>query len=186
MIYTVHLQAAGLVAALILIAGHAPALISPTTTSTWLAAFPRSRAAGTLLMAFAGLWALALALFMDMGEFWQLRNVMLLAVAAGSFLMWRYVPEFLAVRAFGMLLLLAAEPLLESAFLHPETSRLLLVVLAYAWIVAGLFFVGMPYLLRDAITWAIASGWRLKLLASGGILYGVALAVCALTLWGRH
>ena len=36
--------------------------------------------------------------------------------------------------ALGMIALLAAEPILEAAFLRPETSRLLVVVLAYVWI----------------------------------------------------
>ena len=108
---------------------------------------------------------------------------MLLAIVAGAVLSWIYVPEFLAVRALGMLLLLAAEPLLESAFLCHETSRLLLVVLAYAWVIAGLFYVGMPYLLRDAIQWVTADRNRLKSGAIAGAVYGLALVACALAFW---
>ena len=36
-------------------------------------------------------------------------------------------------------------------------------VLAYAWIIAGMFFVGMPYLLRDWITWLTQKPSRWKL-----------------------
>ena len=104
---------------------------------------------------------------------------MLLGIVAGAVLSWIYVPEFLAVRALGMLLLLAAEPLLESAVLRNEPSRLLLVVLAYAWVIAGLFNVGMPYLLRDALQWLTARPIRLKSGALAGAAYGLALVVCA-------
>ncbi|MEZ5328982.1 MAG: hypothetical protein R3F19_28385 [Verrucomicrobiales bacterium] len=36
-------------------------------------------------------------------------------------------------------------------------TRLLLPLLAYAWIIIGLFWVGMPYVLRDQIAWVSAS-----------------------------
>jgi hypothetical protein len=97
-------------------------------------------------------------------------------------LAWIYVPEFLAVRALGMVLLLAAEPLLESAVLRNEPSRLLLVVLAYVWAIAGLFLVGMPFLLRDAIQW-VSTGNRWKPAAVAGVVWGLAVLVCAIFIW---
>ena len=96
---------------------------------------------------------------------------------------WFFVEEFLVARALGMLLLLAAEPLLESAALRDEPSRLLLTVLAYAWAVAGLAFVGMPYLLRDLLDWFAASPVRWKISCLGGMVYGIALIVCAVLFW---
>jgi len=54
---------------------------------------------------------------------------------------------------------------------------------AYVWVIAGLFYVGMPYLLRDAIQWVTADRNRLKLGALAGTLYGLALVVCALAWW---
>ncbi len=102
---------------------------------------------------------------------------------AGAILAWLYVEEFLAARALGMLLLLAAEVLLESAALRSEPTRLLLVVLAYVWVLSGLFMVGMPYLLRDAVNLATASTRRWKLACFGGVAYGAALLVCAILFW---
>ncbi len=108
---------------------------------------------------------------------------MLIGIAAGAVLSWIYVEEFLAVRALGMLLLLCAEPTLESAMLRTEPSRLLLVILAYGWIVGGLFFVGMPYLLRDAIKILSSSHliWRSAALA--GLVYGAVLLTASLLWW---
>ena len=183
MIYHLSLQTTGIAAGLLLIFTHAFALFRPEQAVAWAKAFPRSRGAATVLVAVAAVWSFLLVQSIDLGEFSPLRNIMLMAIVAGSILSWIYVPEFLAVRALGMLLLLAAEPLLESAVLRNETSRLLLVVLAYAWVIAGLFYVGMPYLLRDAIQWVTADRNRLKFGAIAGAVYGLALVVCALAIW---
>jgi hypothetical protein len=67
--------------------------------------------------------------------------------------------------------------------LRTEPTRLMLVVLAYAWVVAGLFFVGMPYLLRDAVAFVTAGSLRWKAAAAGGIAYGIALVACAFLFW---
>ena len=73
-----------------------------------------------------------------------------------------------------MLALLAAEPLLEAAFMRHETSRLLLVVLAYVWIINGLFWVGMPWIMRDQIAWLTAKMRRYQTAAWAGVLYSSA------------
>ena len=86
-----------------------------------------------------------------------------------------FADEFLSVRALGILALLAAEPLLGAAFLRPEQTRLFLVVLAYAWAVAGLVLVGAPYFLRDAINWILAGPGRYRLVAWAGVVYGLLL-----------
>ena len=183
MIYELPLQAAGLAAGLLLIFTHAFALWRPAQAGSWATSFPRARVAAGVLLAAAAIWSFLLVRDIDLGEFSPLRNVMLMAIAVGAVLAWMYVEEFLAVRALGMVLLLAAEPLLESAALRDEPSRLLLVVLAYAWVVAGLFFVGMPYLLRDLIDWTNIQPWRWKAGCSAGLAYGAALVICALFFW---
>jgi hypothetical protein len=128
-------------------------------------------------------WGFLLTSSIDLGEFSPLRRLMLVGISVGAVLSWMYVEEFLAVRSLGMLLLLAAEPLLESAVLRDEPSRLLLTVLAYGWVLAGLFCVGMPYLLRDAIEWVSTTTTRWRLACLGGIAYAVALIACALLFW---
>jgi len=87
------------------------------------------------------------------------------------------------VRAIGFFLILAACPVLDAAFLEPPVTRLLLVALAYVWIVKGMFWVGMPYLMRDQIAWATASPERWKALTLAGVGYGAAVLVCALAFY---
>lgn len=183
MIYPIQLQLAGILAGVLLLLVHAAALFQPELCQRGLKGFPRSRAAGTVLIIVAAVWSLLLISNMDLGEFARLRNVMIVGIVAGAFLSWRYVEEFLAVRAFGMILLLAAEPLLEAAFLRPEISRLLLVALAYGWIVMGLFWVGLPWLMRDQIAWVTANPRRFRSAALAGAVYGAALVLCALAFW---
>ena len=115
----------------------------------------------------------------DMGEFFAFRTKILLLIPVGTFLVIRFCEEFLAVRAFGASLLLLAAPVLDCAFLQPQMTRLLLPVLAYAWIIKGLFWVGMPYLLRDAIDWVTAKNLRWKACCFSGIAYGAALLIAA-------
>jgi hypothetical protein len=183
MIYQLPLFTTGLAAGILLILSHSFALVREKETMAWAKTFPRCRVGATVLLFLAAVWSFFLVRSIDLGEFSPLRNIMLVGIVAGAILSWIYVPEFLAVRSLGMLLLLAAEPLLESAVLRDEPTRILLVVLAYAWVIAGLFFVGMPYLLRDAITWVTALPLRWKAAAIGGVAYGVALAICAVCLW---
>lgn len=183
MIYSLSLQTAGLVTGAVLLVAHFMVLRHAGESRRWLKQFPRSRAMGTLLIALATIWSFLLIWGIDLGEFARLRNVMLGAIVAGAILAWIYVEEFLAVRAIGMLALLAAEPLLEAAFMRHETTRLLLVLLAYVWIINGLFWVGMPWLMRDQIGWLTAKTPRYRVAAWVGLLYSVALIVCAVFLW---
>lgn len=183
MIYSFTLQTVGLVTGAILLALHCIALFRSRDSLRLLKQLPRSRRMGTVLIALAAIWSFLLIRGMDLGEFARLRNPMLVAIVVGAFLAWRYVEEFLAVRAIGMLALLAAEPLLEAAFMRHESSRLLLVLLAYLWIVNGLFWVGMPWVMRDQIAWLTAKMPRYRTAAWAGVLYSGALLLCAVFFW---
>ena len=184
MIYSFSLHSVGLLVGLLLIALHVVALLHPGTVQQALRRFPRSKEAGWVLFTVDAVWAFALVTTIDLGEFTAYRNIFLAIIGAGYFLTLFFVEEFLASRALGMFCLLAAEPLLEAAFLRPETSRLLLTVLAYAWATAGLFWVGKPYLLRDQIEWVSKTSLRWRLAALGGAAYGAVILLVALTQYG--
>jgi len=180
MIYSLDLRTTGLLVGVLLIALHALALMHGPWVQRLLKLFPRSKEAGTVLLTIDAVWAFALVAQIDLGEFTSYRQVFLGIIVIGYFLTLFFVDEFLAVRALGMLLLLAAEPLLEAAFLRPEQSRLLLSVLAYVWAALGIFWVGKPYLLRDQIDWVLKSATRWRLAALGGLAYGVVLVVTSI------
>jgi len=185
MIYSLSLQTVGVVLGLFLLVVHGVALLHAGGVGELLKRFPRSRGTGIALLTIDLIWALLLLKNMDLGEFTKWREALLVVVVVMYFAMLFFVEEFLAVRALGVLLLLAAEPVLEAAFLKPEVSRLLLVILAYGWAIAGLFWVGMPYLLRDQINWVTKTPGRWKLASRGGVVYGALILACALLLYGK-
>ncbi|MGZ5019096.1 MAG: hypothetical protein ACXWAV_01580, partial [Chthoniobacterales bacterium] len=83
----------------------------------------------------------------------------------------------------GILYLLAAEPLIEAAFLRYESSRLLVTVFAYILVVKGLFFVTMPYVMRDQIDWGTRTTGRWMSLNAIALAYGAALLAFAFTIY---
>ena len=184
MIYSFDLKTALLAVGLLLIVGHVFALLQPKATRAFLQTLPRSRAMGFFLLLVVTVWAWLLAKNIDLGEFSTWRPKLLLIIPIAAVLTWLYVEEFLAARCLGMLVLLAAEPLLEAAFLRPEMSRLFLVTLVYAWVAFALFWVGMPYTLRDQISWVTKTESRWKLATFAGIAYG-ALLLCTIGTLGH-
>jgi hypothetical protein len=181
MIYPhLDLRLVSLLAGLWLIASHVFALVCSKPLQKWLKTFPRSKGAGAALLVVDSVWALVMIATMDLGEFTYLRTVLLVVIVVATYLTFRYVEEFLAVRALGIFVLLLAEPLIEAAFLRPEVGRLLLVVLAYGFAVMGMIWVGLPYVLRDQIEWIRKSGAAWKGAAVAGIVYGGLLAVFGL------
>ncbi len=177
MIYHLSLRTAGLLAGGVLALLSLAALFLPA--QNFLSKFPRSRAAGAALLTVDLAWSFWLLATMEMGEFSNFRRPLLIILPVGFLLVLKFVDEFLAVRALGILCLLAAEPILDAAFLQPEASRLLVTTLAYLMIVAGLFWVTMPYLLRDQIFWSTKSSGRWRLLSGFGLIFGAAILVCA-------
>lgn len=169
----------GILLGLALLAAHLWALKNGDKAKTFLRTFPRHYGWGVVILTLDFLWAMLVLENMDMGEFFFLRKWFLTLVPIGFFLVLFFVKEFLAVRALGSLMLLVAGPILASAFLQPQLTRLLLPLLAYAWIIAGMFFVGMPYLMRDWTTWLLAKEGRWNLAVFSGIVYGAVLLLLA-------
>jgi hypothetical protein len=176
----IPMKGTGIVLGLALLSSHLWALLKPSEAQAFLRGFPRNYAWGAVLLTIGFFWSMLIIQHMDMGEFFHLRRWFVMIVPAGFIGVLFYVKEFLAVRALGSLMLLAAGPVLAAAFLQPQTSRLLLPLLAYAWIIAGMFFVGMPFLMRDAIHWVTANAARWKLLSLSGVIYGAVLLIAAL------
>lgn len=183
----------GLVLALFLIALHAMMLARPKTMQNFLVRFPRNPMAGQILLGIGLGWFWLLvapdgigklsALTMDLGEFNNAKRILRILVPVALVLVVISVRDFLAVRALGLCGLMAAAPLLEAAFLKEPASRLLVPIFAYAMLTASMFFVGMPYLFRDAVAWITADGKRWLALSAAGLGYGLLTLLCALLFW---
>ena len=180
MIYHLSLQAAGYIAGLFLLLIGLWGLIRPGASQAAARSLPRSRIAGFVLLTIAFFWSFWLLATMEMGEFSSFRKPLLFILPVGFLLVLRFVDEFLAARALGILFLLSAEPLLDAAFFRNESSRLLVTVFAYLLIVAGLFWVTMPYLLRDQINWSTGTNTRWRLINGAALIYGAIILTLAI------
>ena len=93
-----------------------------------------------------------------------------------------YTPDFLAVRGLSVLMLLAAEPLLYSAYMeydHPQ--RLLMVTAVYVGLALAVYLAAAPYRLRDIFEWLFQRPSRPRLVGAILLSYGLATAAAAFT-----
>lgn len=186
----------GMVLGGLLLLGHLWMLAKRESCQRFLQTFHRNQKVGQVLLGVGLLWFWLLVappqkgwisfLAMDMTDFNGVKPLLRLLMPVIFVAVAFSITEFLSVRALGLLGLLIAQPLLDSAFLRDPASRLLIPIYTYALIIASLFFVGMPFLFRDAVTWATAKTLRWKALCLGGMGYGTAIIICALAFWRGH
>lgn len=147
-------------------------------------ALPRSQPASWFLFGAGALW------FM-----WRLSRVgeadlifvekplpLMLAFGALAVAAFIYTPDFLAVRGLSVLMLLAAEPLLYSAYMewtHPQ--RLLMVSAVYLGLAAAIYLAAVPYRLRDFFEWLYRTPARARVLGGLFFAYGLATSAAAFT-----
>lgn len=189
----IPLNTIGYILGACLVALHLWMLLKPAESQDFFKKLPRNKYLGPWLMGIGMAWFWLLIapdglgilskLQMDLGDFNKAKGFLRILVPAFAAGMILHVKEFLTVRAIGVLALMAAAPLLYSAFLEPPVTRLLIPIYAYALIFKGLFWVGMPYTMRDAITWATATNSRYRMLTIAGLGYGLAVLVCAIAFW---
>ncbi len=187
------LFATGLVLGLFLIALHLLLLAKPAACQAFLKKFSRNDQLGQILMGIGLFWFWLLiapqglgklsALTMDLGEFNNAKGLLQIAVPITLVLVCRSVRDFLAVRALGVLGLMVAAPLLGAAFLKSPESRLLVPIYAYGLLTASMFWVGMPYLFRDAVDWVTAAQKRWNAICIAGLVYGLVTVICAFAFW---
>ncbi len=189
----IPLHLAGYALGAFLIGTHLCLLTQESSTKAFLQKFHRNTLVGTILMWIAFLWfwlyiipptMFKSPLAMDLGEdFNRLKPILFYVVPVVAYLVTTEVKEFLAVRALGFLCLLAALPLLMAAFQQPQLSSLLIPIYSYGILTAGMFFVGVPYVFRDAVQWSTRTSARWKALSLSGLAYGVAVLASAILFW---
>ncbi len=151
----------------------------PATVRRALQRFPRHRGWAWALSAAALFWAAWIVWNARLGRFEHLKTWLwpgyAVSVAAVGFLM----DELLAVRALGGLVLLAANPLLRAARLHPSPWSAIISLFAYAAVVAGIAWVLGPYRFRRWTNWLWDEA-RVRVTSSAIAALGAVFIVLAL------
>ena len=145
---------------------------------------------GALLMSFDFLWIVLLLLKADWNPlcmplffFEPFRTLLLFACPVVCLVLCTKSTEHLFARALGLFLLLMAIVPLSAAFLKDPVSRLLIPIWWYPVLTVAMFWIVKPYLLRDWAAWLSTHPTVYKLAAWTGLLYALALLICAICFW---
>ena len=176
------LTLATLIPGLLLAALGAALLANNSGINAVLKGLPRSPGATYLFFGAGAAWFLYDIWHLSPADFGDYRGILFLLFGAIAALSFSCVPDFLAVRGLCVLVLVAAMPLLESAYMEYEhRQRLLLVTPVYLAIALAIWLGAQPYRLRDFLEWLFRTAGRVR--AVGGVLlaYGLLLAAVAFT-----
>jgi len=149
-----------------------------------LKALPRSSVASLVLFGGGVLWFLVLVANMREADriIGSSNAPWVVAFAALGVLSMKYVPDFLAVRGLSILVLLAAWPLLQAAFMeYGAPQRLFMVTFVFVAIAAALYLAAVPYRLRDFFQSLFARPERARALGGRLLAYGLVLIVVSFT-----
>jgi hypothetical protein len=162
-----------------LLCGFIPAmlLVAPAWTADGLRRFPRNRLAALALTAVDLLWAGWIVYHAELGTYNEYKPfIFVLVPLAYALVVWA-MPELLAARSLGGLLLLVPTPILTAIRWEVSWVRLVLVVLCYIMVVKGMMLVLSPYQFRRVVEWMLASRGRTRVAAWIGLVIAV-VVVC--------
>ena len=172
MTYFVSLKITAIIVGVLVLLGHLPFALAPERWTPTLRRMPRNYPLGVVLMLAATVWFTTLTGVMDLGEISSIRAQLMAVWAISGVLVVIFVPGFLAARGLGCLLLLGAALVLDAAFLDDSWAAALIKVMAYLWVIVGMFLVYSPHYGRDLLQFATQSTQRLRILSWVGVIFG--------------
>ena len=174
------LQTWTLLLALLACLGGLPALLAPGPTSRALRGLCRNRWADIVLSTLALAWAGWLLYALPLEFLQPYRKYIPFVMLAAIPFTWYAMPDLLAARAIGGLLVLLPAPVLQVARVHPSAWRLVIVSLMYLYAVAGMTLIMAPYFLRDLLAWLAGNDTRLRICGAAHLAAAAVLAWMAL------
>ena len=153
------------------------ALIAPSPAAKMFKAFPRSIWPGRVLAVFCVAWATVWSAILPFEWCVMARPYywIIMPVTIGA--IWIFTPELLSCRAFGLLLVLVPTPMLTSAQWSLSAFRFVVIIYAYALAIIGMFYIALPYLLRDHIAWSFANPLRTRAVSAAFATLGTTLVI---------
>lgn len=158
-------------------------LLKPAEFGAALRKFPRSEPWGYVLMLSGTAWFLYNLKMDTISDFAAFKPIMLIGFAVIGVGSCIFVRDFLAVRGLAVVLLLLSKVVLDTARWADTEWRLVLVVLAYIWIVSSVWLTISPWRLRDLIGWATATEARIRLASACRFALGLLVAILGITVF---
>jgi hypothetical protein len=157
------------------------AVTRPARCTPALRALPRNVPLGVGLMLAGTAWFFWNLYSSDLTDFQEFRPF----IYAGTILLGVgccfFVQDYLAVRGAAVVALLGCDRILDIQRWHDSGLKNVVTVWCYAVIVAGIWFCGSPWRVRDGIAWATASESRLRQLGGVCAGFGALLALLGVT-----
>jgi hypothetical protein len=116
-------------------------------------------------------------------DFAAYKKWMLTGFGALGLLTCIYVRDYLAVRGLSVCLLLLAWLTLNHTRWAESSARLILVIWAYCWIVAAMWFTVSPWRLRDLIHWFTANERRIRFGSILQLAFGAVILILGVTVF---
>lgn len=159
---TVKLSTLAVVLGLAVVAPNIYGLLRPARFAAVAQQFPRHGLTGVVLMLLSTAWFIYYVRWEEVADFEPLKPylyALFIAVGVGSCL---FVRDFLAVRGAAVFMLLLAKLMVDTARWAESQWRLVVVVWAYAMVVAGIWLTVSPWRMRDWVQWATATEQRVR------------------------
>ena len=161
-------------------AGGLVGVLRPDLIRKSIELFPRSTVPAWILTALCCWLGAKEALGMNMGFLDAYKKYIYIISPAVFIASVVYMKELLAPRALGGFLLLIAVPILQIARWHESPLRLVVVVLAYLWIIYGLVLLMSPWYFRKLSAPVMENESRFKAIALAKTAVGVVLLLLGL------
>ena len=145
--------------------------------------FPRYTPAGYPLMLLATAWFVYNVYREPIADFAVMKPYLcgfFAAVGVGACI---FVRDFLPVRGLAVLLLLSAKLMVDTARWVDTPWRLVISILGYIWVLAGMWLTVSPWRMRDLANWLTASENRIRLFTGARVAFGMFVLLLGLTVF---
>jgi hypothetical protein len=151
-------------------------LANPSAFAAKVRKFPRSLPVGIFLMLLGTAWFVYYLSQESISDFASYKKMLLGAFAAVGIASCVFVQDFLAVRGLAVVFLVLAKLMVDTARWNPSEWRLVVVIWAYALVVAGMWLTIYPWHLRDLLNWATANETRVRVGSALRLAFGLFVA----------
>ncbi len=156
-------------------------LTRPAQFTAGARAFARNLPVGVVLMLLGTAWFLYYFSLEAIADFASMKPYMMAGFGAVGVGACFYLQDYLAVRGLAVVLLLLGKLMADTARWAETDWRLVIVSLAYVFVVSGMWLTVYPWHLRDLLNWATASPGRTRVVNAAGLALALLILVLGLT-----